>query len=157
MRDVAPQRMGLLHQSQTGNGCSHQVIRQEWSRTSLRRDHRNEGLQFEATGTPQNHKVYARHGAAEPIFGVSYAELNKAAKRIKTDHALAQQLWASGNHDARVLALRVADPTALYERLANRWLSDVDNYILAEGLGGLCAQSPAAWSLTRVCRVFRVL
>ena len=103
---------------------------------------------LEAAGTAQNRKVYARHGAAEPMFGVSYAELGRIAKSIKTDHALARQLWSSGNHDARVLALRVADPAALDETLARRWLADVDNYILAEGLGGLCAQTPHARALS---------
>ena len=103
---------------------------------------------LEAAGTAQNRKVYARHGAAEPMFGVSYAELGKIAKRIKTDHALAHRLWDTGNHDARVLALRVADPAALDEALASRWLGDVDNYILAEGLGGLCSQTPYARTLS---------
>ena len=104
--------------------------------------------ELEAAGTAQNRKVYARHGAAEPMFGVSYAELGRIAKPIKTDQALARQLWDSGNHDARVLALRAADPAALDESLASRWLGDVDNYILAEGLGGLCAQSPHARALS---------
>ena len=104
--------------------------------------------ELEAAGTAQNRKVYGRHGAAEPMFGVSAAELGKIAKPIKTDHELARQLWDSGNHDARVLALRVADPAAMDESLAGRWLGDVDNYILAEGLGGLCAQSPHARRLS---------
>ena len=104
--------------------------------------------QLEAAGTAQNRKVYARHGAAEPMFGVSYAELGRIARPIKTDHALAQELWDSANHDARVLALRVADPAAVDEPLANCWLSDVGNYILAEGLGGLCAQSSHARALS---------
>lgn len=108
--------------------------------------------QLEAAGTAQNRKVYARHGSAEPLFGVSYADLKRIAKPIKTNHALAKQLWASGNHDARVLALRVADPAEVDERLANFWIKDVDNYILAEGLGGLCAQSPVARILSDAWR-----
>ena len=104
--------------------------------------------QLEVAGTAQNRKVYARHGAAEPMFGVSYAELGRIAKPIKTDHTLAQELWDSGNHDARVLALRVADAAVLEESLAGRWLRDVDNYILAEGLGGLCAQTSHARALS---------
>ncbi|MYB03544.1 MAG: DNA alkylation repair protein [Acidimicrobiaceae bacterium] len=108
--------------------------------------------QLEAAGTAQNRKVYARHGAAEPMFGVSYADLGKITKPIKTDHGLARQLWDSGNHDARVLALRVADPAAMDEPLAGRWLGDVDNYILAEGLGGLCAQSRHARRLSDAWR-----
>ena len=108
--------------------------------------------QLAAAGTAQNRKVYSRHGAAEPMFGISYAELGRIAKPIKTNHALAVELWDSGNHDARVLALRVADPAALDEPLAGRWLRDVDNYILAEGLGGLCAQSPHARELSDAWR-----
>ena len=106
--------------------------------------------QMEAAGTAQNRKVYARHGAAEPMFGVSYADLGKIAKPIKTDHALAAELWDSGNHDARVLALRVADAASVDESLAERWLTGVDNYILAEGLGGLCARSPHARAAQRL-------
>ena len=108
--------------------------------------------ELEAAGTAQNRKVYARHGAAEPMFGVSYANLGKIAKPIKTDHALAVELWDSGNHDARVLALRVADPAGVDGPLGGRWLRDVDNYILAEGLGGLCAQSPRARELSDAWR-----
>ena len=108
--------------------------------------------QLAAAGTAQNRKVYTRHGAAEPMFGVSYAELGRIAKPIKTNHALAVELWDSGNHDARVLALRVADPAALDEPLAGRWLRDVDNYILAEGLGGLCARTRHARELSDAWR-----
>ena len=99
-------------------------------------------------GTAQNRKVYTRHGAAEPIFGVSYKDLGRIAKPLKTDHALAAELWDSGNHDARVLALRVADAGAMTKTRARRWLRDVDNYILAEGLGGLLSQSPHARELS---------
>jgi len=103
---------------------------------------------LEELGTPQNRKVYPRHGVDGPLFGVSYANLRKLAKRLAPDPRLAADLWSSGNHDARVLALRVADPDALDEPLARRWLGDVDNYILAEGLGGLCAQTPHARTLS---------
>ena len=88
--------------------------------------------QLEAVGTAQNRKVYARHGAAEPMFGVSYKELGRIGKPLRTDHDLAAKLWESGNHDARVLSLRVADASAMTKTLARRWLRDVDNYVLAE-------------------------
>ncbi|WP_419946460.1 DNA alkylation repair protein [Candidatus Poriferisodalis sp.] len=104
--------------------------------------------QLELAGTAQNRKVYARHGAAVPMFGVSYKDLGRIAKPLKTDHSLAAELWDSGNHDARVLALRLADASAVSKTRARRWLRDVDNYILAEGLGGLLAQSPKARELS---------
>ena len=104
--------------------------------------------QLQIAGTAQNRKVYARHGAAEPMFGVSYKDLGRIAKPLKTDHSLAGDLWDSGNHDARVLALRIADAAAMTKTRARRWLRDVDNYILAEALGGLLAQSPHARELS---------
>ncbi|MCY4176069.1 MAG: DNA alkylation repair protein [Acidimicrobiaceae bacterium] len=104
--------------------------------------------QLEEQGTAQNRKIYGRHGAAEPMFGVSYAVLNKIAKEIKTDHELAEQLWDSGNHDARVLALKVADPSSMTVPQARCWLEGVDNYILAEALGGFCARTPHARALS---------
>ncbi len=107
---------------------------------------------LEEAGTAQNRKVYGRHGAAMPMFGVSYAVQNKLAKKIRRDHALAQALWASGNHDARVLALKVADPAQVDEPMARRWVADVNNYILAEALGGLCSQSPVARALSDAWR-----
>ena len=104
--------------------------------------------QLQLAGTAQNRKVYARHGAAEPMFGVSYKDLGRIVKPLGTDQSLAVDLWDSGNHDARVLALRIADAAAMTKTRARRWLRDVDNYILAEALGGLLAQSPHARELS---------
>lgn len=104
--------------------------------------------QLQLAGTAQNRKVYARHGAAEPMFGVSYKDLGRIAKPLKTDHGLAADLWDTGNHDARVLALRIADASAMTKTRARRWLRDVDNYILAEALGGKLSESPHARGLS---------
>src|SRR5512134_1984220 len=65
---------------------------------------------LEKAGSAQTRKTYARHGAAEPMFGVSFAFLKTLVKRIGVDHELALALWGTKNHDARVLALKVADP-----------------------------------------------
>jgi 3-methyladenine DNA glycosylase AlkD len=80
------------------------------------------------------------------MFGVSYAELGTLQKEIKVDHVLARELWATGNHDARILATRVADPARITARDADAWLRDVDNYVLMEALAGLVARSPVAES-----------
>lgn len=102
-------------------------------------------------GTEQNRAIYRKHGAKEPIFGVSYANLGTLAKRIKVDQQLAESLWATGNHDARILALQVADTAEITTRIADTWAADCDNYVLADALAGLVARSPvgpacaAAW------------
>src|SRR5690242_9767519 len=99
---------------------------------------------LEAMGTAQNRKVYARHGVGENMFGVSFANLEKLRKQIKVDHKLAAQLWATGNHDARVLATMIADPQALTDQQAEAWAKDLDNYGIAEMFARLIAKSPLA-------------
>jgi 3-methyladenine DNA glycosylase AlkD len=95
-------------------------------------------------GTAQNVKVYKRHGAGENLFGVSFANLKALAKKIKVDHELALRLWDSGNVDARTLATMVADASAINGALAQRWIKDVDYYLLADCVAGAVAKSPVA-------------
>ena len=99
---------------------------------------------LKALGTAQNRKVYARHGVTGPAFGVSYAMQGRLAKAIKRDHGLALGLWASGNHDARVLATMIADPEQVTAKLLNAWARELDNYVLTDAVSGLAAKSPVA-------------
>ncbi|MEZ5354392.1 MAG: DNA alkylation repair protein [Bryobacteraceae bacterium] len=87
--------------------------------------------ELELLGTAQNRKVYARHGAGPGTLGVSFANLGKLARRIKTNHDLARQLWDSGISDARSLALMIASPTDVTEADLDHWIAGVSYYILA--------------------------
>ena len=104
---------------------------------------------LEQAGTAQNRKVYGRHGVKPPMFGVSYANLGKLTKRIKVDHELAQQLWESGNHDARILATKVADPARATGKLLEAWRKDLDNYVLTDAFAQFAAKTPQAASKAR--------
>ena len=64
----------------------------------------------EAAGTEQARRTYRRHGARDPLYGVSFAVLDELAKEAKRDQVLADGLWATGNFDCRLLACKVADP-----------------------------------------------
>jgi len=97
--------------------------------------------ELRALGTAQTCKTYRRHGVGENVFGVSYGDLNKLHKRIKRDHALAQALWASGNHDARILATLIADPQAADDVLLDTWVRDLDNYVIAGAVAGFAAKT----------------
>jgi len=99
---------------------------------------------LKAQGTPQNRKVYARHGVKGPSFGVSYANLGKLTRRIKMDQALAESLWKTGNHDARVLATMIADPEAMTARKLDSWVRSIDNYLLADAFSSLASRTPSA-------------
>jgi 3-methyladenine DNA glycosylase AlkD len=95
-------------------------------------------------GTESARKTYRRHGAAEDVYGVSYAELGKLKKKIKVDHALAEGLWASGNHDARMLAAMIADPARLDRKTLDAWAAGLRNYVETDALGTLAASAPHA-------------
>jgi 3-methyladenine DNA glycosylase AlkD len=103
--------------------------------------------QLEAAGSEQTRKTYKRHGATDPMFGVSYAVLYKMRKAIKKDQALALQLWETGNLDARVLATMVADPKQFDEKLALRWAADVKDYGMADAFTGMLHNAPVAHTL----------
>jgi 3-methyladenine DNA glycosylase AlkD len=102
---------------------------------------------LEAAGTPQNRKIYARHGAEEPMFGVSFAELSKLVKRIGVDHELSAALWETGNSDAQTLAVKVADPRAFTPRDLERWLASVRYKLLVDGVAQLAAEGDHARTL----------
>jgi 3-methyladenine DNA glycosylase AlkD len=99
---------------------------------------------LEKAGTAQNRKIYARHGAEEPLFGVSFAELKKLVRRIGVDHELACALWETGNSDARTLAFKVADPARLSAEELERWVQAVRYPLLLDGVAQLAAEGPHA-------------
>ena len=104
---------------------------------------------LKAAGTAQNKKVYARHGVRGPMFGVSYANQGKLKRAIGTDDAVAEGLWASGNHDARVLATMVADPARSTTRRLESWAKELGDYVLTDAVSALAAASPSAKNLAR--------
>ncbi|MCX7302647.1 MAG: DNA alkylation repair protein [Rhodobacterales bacterium] len=54
-----------------------------------------------------------RNGARQKQFGVKMGDIRGVAKEIKTDHALALQLWATEIVDARLLAILILKPEKL--------------------------------------------
>lgn len=99
---------------------------------------------LEARGTAQNRQVFARHGVRPPLFGVSPAQLSALAKPIGIDDLLACELWASGIHDARMLATRIADPARTRRPRVEAWIKDLDNHLLSAALARLVSHSPDA-------------
>lgn len=97
---------------------------------------------LEKAGSEQTRRTYRRHGAKDPMFGVSFATLKVLVKRIGADHDLARQLWETGNHDARVLAVKVADPGKVTPAELNRWTSDLQMGMCGGYLAALAAESP---------------
>ena len=100
--------------------------------------------QLEEYGTEQNRKTYKKHGAKEPLFGVSFANLKLLKKKIKKDHDLAILLWETKNMDAMTLATMILDPKKVTTELLNKWVQEVDYYCLMDVLMTAICTSPIA-------------
>jgi 3-methyladenine DNA glycosylase AlkD len=89
--------------------------------------------ELRSMGSEKNRSGMARYGIkVENAFGVSVYQLRKIAKRLGNDHALALALWATGNHEARLLACFVDDPTAVTKRQLEAWTRDFDSWDICD-------------------------
>jgi 3-methyladenine DNA glycosylase AlkD len=90
----------------------------------------------------------ARYGIeVSHAFGVSVYELRRMAKRLARDHALALALWATGNHEARLLACFVDDPTSVTEAQLEAWVRDFDSWdVCDQATTSLFDQTRFAWA-----------
>jgi 3-methyladenine DNA glycosylase AlkD len=88
--------------------------------------------QLKSLGDEKVRAQNKKGGAGDNQFGVKRGDLRVLAKKLKTDHALANALWATGNVDAQFLATLLVDPAALsadeLERMvrsvAYAWVAD---------------------------------
>ena len=99
---------------------------------------------LEKLGTEQTRKTWARHGAKGPMFGVLFGELFKLMKRIDVDHELARDLWATGNVDARNLAMKIADPRVMTPDELDRWAIENPMRMCSLYVATLAAEGPHA-------------
>jgi 3-methyladenine DNA glycosylase AlkD len=71
----------------------------------------------------------ARYGiSTQNTLGVSVPALRRMAREIGRDHLLAQRLWSSGVHEARILASMVDDPRMVTEQQMEAWAADFDSW-----------------------------
>jgi 3-methyladenine DNA glycosylase AlkD len=64
----------------------------------------------------------------ENTYGISIPVLRKMAREIGRDHTLAQELWSSGVHEARILASMIDDPRLVTEEQMERWAAGFDSW-----------------------------
>jgi len=104
---------------------------------------------LEKAGSAQTRKTYARHGAEEPMFGVSFADLKPLVKKIGVDQELAIALWETKNHDARVLAMKIADPSRIKSAELDRWARENRMRMCKGYVAALAAESPLGQAKAR--------
>lgn len=84
---------------------------------------------IESLSDPEAMKGMARFGInTENSYGVSVYDLRRLAKETGKDRALARQLWASGIHEARILACMIDDPRMTTEAQMESWVKNFDSW-----------------------------
>ncbi len=84
-------------------------------------------------GDPRNVAGMARFGIRPAVaYGVPKPALRKLAREIGRDHDLAQELWASDVHEARVLASMIDDPAEVTGAQMESWANDFDNWDICD-------------------------
>jgi 3-methyladenine DNA glycosylase AlkD len=108
--------------------------------------------QLKKAGSQANRAGMARFGiATEKAFGVKHPILKKIARQLGRDNTLAQELWESGYHEARLIAPLVADPKTFTKAQANAWVKDIDSWDICDGFtGSLIDRTPYAYELAPV-------
>ena len=76
---------------------------------------------LKAKGSEQIRRIFLKHGAPEPCFGVRVGDMKPIAKQIKGDQALALELYATGLGEAQYLAGMVADGRQMTARQLQTW------------------------------------
>lgn len=61
-------------------------------------------------------------------LGISVVEIRKIGKEIGKDHKIAQELWKSGIHEARILASIVGESEKVTEKQMDKWASGFDSW-----------------------------
>ena len=89
--------------------------------------------EFKQLGNPANVEGMRRFGIYAPkVYGVPMPELRRIARSIGKDHRLAQQLWNSGAHEARIVASLIDDPHKVSDLQMERWARKFNNWAVCD-------------------------
>ena len=102
---------------------------------------------LKALANPDNVAGMVRFGInATSAYGISAPVLHRMAREIGKDHQLAQELWATGVHEARKLAPLIDVPKLVTEDQMERWVSEFDSWDICDDCcGNLFDKTPFAY------------
>ncbi len=82
-----------------------------------------------ALANPENVAGMARYGInPQGTLGISIYILRPMAKDIGQNHELALELWNTGVHEARLLAVFIDDPKQVTPEQMDRWAGEFDSW-----------------------------
>ena len=82
---------------------------------------------------PESVTGMARYGIkADQALGISIPKLQGLAKKIGKNRKLADDLWSSAIHEARILACMIDDPSQITADRLERWVAEFDSWDLCD-------------------------
>jgi 3-methyladenine DNA glycosylase AlkD len=112
-----------------------------WTRDAVLRE-------LKSVADPKVRAQMAYFGVQVPhAHGISTPVLHSLAKHIGKNHELAQQLWSSGIHEAKILATLIGESTKVTSAQMDRWARDFDSWdVVDAACCYLYAYATPAWS-----------
>lgn len=106
---------------------------------------------LKAHANRRNVEGMARYGiSTRHTLGVTIPFLRQLARAHRRQHGLALALWASGIHEARILASLVDDPAQVTSAQMESWVKDVDSWDICDQLcNNLLTRTPHARAKAR--------
>lgn len=96
-------------------------------------------------GDEQIKHIYIKHGAKEPLYGVTTGKLKPIVKKIKKNYKLSMELYETGNYDAMYLAGMIAEPDKMSKTDFDKWIKEAYCYGIADYVVSVTlAKSPYA-------------
>ena len=101
---------------------------------------------LERSGSEKNRAGMARFGIeTSRAFGVPMPAIRACARAIVPDHGLAEELWQSGFHEARILASLVDRPQWVDREQMDRWTAEFTSWDVCDQVcGNLWDRTPFA-------------
>lgn len=99
-----------------------QVGGERWTKAGVLRE-------LAGLADPRVREKMAYFGVNVPkAHGISAPVLHKLARRIGKDHKLAEELWASGIHEARIVAALIGESGKVTAKQMDRWARDFNSW-----------------------------
>src|SRR5580692_10552755 len=104
-----------------------------------------------ALGDPARLASMVRFGIQpENGIGLSVPQIRSIARGLGKDQDLAEELWGTGVHDARILASLVGDARRISRSTLDRWARDFVSWDVCDACcGNLFDRTPHAWDKIR--------
>ena len=112
-----------------------------WTKNSVLRE-------LKELADPKVREKMAYFGVNVPkAHGISAPVVHALSRRIGKNHGLAEDLWATGIHEAKILATLIGEPEKVTAKQMDRWAREFDGWdVVDAACRYLYAFSAPAWS-----------